>query len=197
MRLRPSLFAAALAGALGLVAACGSPRPAATPPRPATAPTAAAPRPADAPPPGAPPPGAPRPDGAPGAPRPGGGGTPADGIRTRLGDRVAAPATEVFQNVKVLTALSAGQLLNAMEGFNQALGVRCSFCHVPGQWASDAQEEKGVARGMVTMTHRLNETGLREAGVGGATVSCWTCHRGRAHPEALGGEPHEHRGGDH
>ena len=101
---------------------------------------------------------------------------------------MSAPAPEVFENVRVLTALSAGQLLAAMEGFNQALGVRCSFCHVPGRWASDSLGEKEVARGMVRMTAALNETGLREAGVGGASVSCWTCHRGRPHPEEPGGE---------
>src|SRR3970040_1895205 len=41
------------------------------------------------------------------------------------------------------------QVLQTMNAFNDSLGVECSYCHVAGDFASDAKREKQVARQMI------------------------------------------------
>jgi hypothetical protein len=67
-----------------------------------------------------------------------------------------------------------------MRDWGQALGVQCSYCHVPGNFRSDANPHKNIARGMVKMTARINGELLPPV-VGAAEeprVTCRTCHRG-------------------
>ncbi len=95
-------------------------------------------------------------------------------------------------NAKVLPAdIGADRLRGTMVGFSNALGVRCSFCHVGGEdvplagrdFASDANPNKDIARGMLRMTWTLNrETLPAIAGVNKPQVSCYTCHRGTTKP---------------
>lgn len=97
-------------------------------------------------------------------------------------------------NARVLPAdIGADRLRMTMVGFARSLGVRCTFCHVGQEgtpltsidFASDANPHKDIARGMIRMTMRLNETDLPAIlGVSQAPrVTCFTCHRGAAHPE--------------
>src|SRR4051812_42686528 len=44
------------------------------------------------------------------------------------------------KNLKILTADDT--LMDAMRGFNEALGVECVYCHVQGDFASDANPRK-------------------------------------------------------
>jgi hypothetical protein len=109
-----------------------------------------------------------------------------------------APAAQQ-RNLKVLPAdMPQAQLIDVMQSFNRALGVECSYCHVPGNFASDANGHKEVARGMLRLTERLNRELLPEiSGLGEPRVSCFTCHRGAALPAtAPGVQPagHRHRG---
>lgn len=98
-----------------------------------------------------------------------------------------------ISNARVLPAEIGQERLRAtMVGFARALGVRCTFCHV-GQdgaplntldFVSDANPHKDIARGMLRMTQRLNETDL-PALLGDSQaprVTCFTCHRGSTTP---------------
>lgn len=122
----------------------------------------------------------------------------------------AAPATAAAagRNLKVLPHdLSREQLLAIMRTFTRSLGVKCNHCHVvtattPKEqldFASDAKEEKQVARVMIQMTNQINREWLTrvdqaesqkkaDAASAPATMSqprvgCWTCHRGQVEPE--------------
>jgi hypothetical protein len=99
-------------------------------------------------------------------------------------------------NARVLPAdIGADRLRATMVSFSRSLGVRCTFCHVGQEgaplttfdFASDANPHKDVARGMLRMTQRLNETDL--PAILGASqaprVTCFTCHRGSSHPERM------------
>jgi len=93
-----------------------------------------------------------------------------------------------MKNAKVFPAdIPRAQLIATMKGFTQALGVRCSFCHVgtEGQplstydFASDAKPEKEIARAMLRMAGDLNKRVLPAIpGLEDAKVTCFTCHRG-------------------
>jgi len=85
------------------------------------------------------------------------------------------------RNLQVLPAdIPQARLIAIMRDWGQALGVQCSYCHVPGNFASDANPHKNIARGMVRMTNRINNELLPPV-VGVAEqprVTCATCHRG-------------------
>lgn len=108
---------------------------------------------------------------------------PIRAIRESLGARASLPATEVFQNIQTFRTLTADELLNTMAGFNRSLGVRCTACHVGGNWAAEDKPDKTVARHMSTMTARLNAEITAATGQAGTPVTCWTCHRGAEHPQ--------------
>jgi photosynthetic reaction center cytochrome c subunit len=95
------------------------------------------------------------------------------------------PTEQVQKNIKVLTGLPQSQLIPVMNYMSSSLGVRCTFCHVntDGKWdfAADTKPEKGTAREMIKMVMTLNKVNF-----GGANeVSCYTCHRGRSHPQSV------------
>lgn len=108
---------------------------------------------------------------------------------------------EKFENLQVLPKdIETRQLLDAMKGMAQALGVRCWYCHV-GQEGQDLSEfdfisdEKGakqVAREMIKMVRTIREKTMPEVarimreveGHADANprANCFTCHRGKPHP---------------
>lgn len=91
------------------------------------------------------------------------------------------------KNLQVLKADTYGP---AMRAFTQALGVQCNYCHVmepTRDMASDDKQTKKTARMMLQMVMHANE--MIGAGVGKPAaevvrVQCWTCHRGKAIPDA-------------
>lgn len=99
-----------------------------------------------------------------------------------------------FKNLKVLPQnISKDSLHQLMDGYNEALGVKCNFCHAPKangerglDFASDAKKEKGFARHMITMTQNINqkefnfENSARPDTIN--IVTCGTCHRGQKEP---------------
>lgn len=87
-------------------------------------------------------------------------------------------AGEHYKNVKILNAMPASHLIEAMRSFNLALGTNCEFCHVQGDFASDQKEHKLMARKMIAMTHNINQTTFE----GKNEVNCFTCHKGQGHP---------------
>ena len=111
-------------------------------------------------------------------------------VFTRTGSMQTGPAAkadtpktagEVFKNIQVLKDMPADQLDRVMGIFTGALGVKCSFCHVPDQWDKDDKEEKRTAREMIKMTLATNKEFFK----GRTEVSCATCHAGRTHPMSM------------
>ncbi len=102
-----------------------------------------------------------------------------------------------FKNLKVLPQdISKDSLHDLMDGYNEALGVKCGFCHAPKSngergmdFASDAKKEKGFARHMITMTQNINKNDFNFANSSRPdtinVVTCGTCHRGEKEPSAF------------
>jgi len=101
-----------------------------------------------------------------------------------------------FKNLKVLPKnISHDELNKVMHSFNDALGVKCNFCHAKPKegeqhpdFASDEKPEKSIARKMIKMTNRINKKffhGKTKVGDADAVlaVQCATCHHGEPHPE--------------
>ena len=92
-------------------------------------------------------------------------------------------AEDGFKNLKILPKdISKDSLMNLMEGYNKALGVKCNHCHTMDK-SSDKKHEKEIARHMIKLTNELN---LKEfAPIGEQyknAVECATCHRGSTKP---------------
>jgi Photosynthetic reaction centre cytochrome C subunit len=91
------------------------------------------------------------------------------------------------------------QVVQVMQGFNMALGVQCSHCHVemagaapnangqiPIDAAPDDKQTKKTARVMMKMVADINNTLGSQIGKPAADVvrvQCVTCHRGAAIPK--------------
>jgi photosynthetic reaction center cytochrome c subunit len=80
----------------------------------------------------------------------------------------------------------AVRLLAVMEyGFSKSLGVNCTHCHDPNNWASEEKLTKQVARDMWDLVGKLNRELLPEIpnlSSPMAVVNCTTCHRGQVIP---------------
>jgi hypothetical protein len=79
------------------------------------------------------------------------------------------------KNLKILKDENIGMV---MRGFTVALGVPCTFCHVQGDFASDANPKKDIGRYMIAMTRDINA----KFPDGKDHVACYTCHRGSNAP---------------
>lgn len=107
-------------------------------------------------------------------------------IRESIKGRESEPAGEVFKNIKNFTKMPAGRLLAVMQmGYSRSLGVDCTHCHTPDDWASDSKQPKVIARDMQVMSSKINGELLKNMeSLGGrqAIVNCTTCHRGSVKP---------------
>ncbi|MFB1512114.1 MAG: photosynthetic reaction center cytochrome PufC [Thiocapsa sp. C3-sup] len=91
-------------------------------------------------------------------------------------------ATEVNENVQVLTDLDALELARLMQAISTwvAPDEGCEYCHNTENLASDEKYTKIVSRQMLQMTRDINTNW--KSHVAGTGVTCWTCHRGQAVP---------------
>ena len=96
-------------------------------------------------------------------------------------DASSKPAEEVYKNIQILKGLPAERLPVVMGLFAQSLNVKCSYCHVDGDFASDSKPTKQTARKMYEMVKAEN----RDSFGGADAVSCWMCHRGSVKPEPV------------
>ena len=103
----------------------------------------------------------------------------------RAQEHAATPATDQpksaeqqFKNIQVLKAIPAEQLIPSMQFITASLGVECDFCHVEHAMDKDDKKSKLAARKMITMVLALNQAHFN----GELEVTCYTCHRGAAHP---------------
>ncbi len=69
-----------------------------------------------------------------------------------------------------------------MRTFTVALGANCGFCHVQGDFASDENPKKEIARHMIEMTQHLNQQFNQARNDTKTYVTCYTCHRGANEP---------------
>ncbi|HVN06677.1 MAG TPA: c-type cytochrome [Bryobacteraceae bacterium] len=88
------------------------------------------------------------------------------------------PPGRHFPEPKNLKLLKPEHLMETMGAFRMALGVRCDFCHVQGDFASDEKPQKEIARKMIEMVHDING----HFPDGKMHVTCYTCHRGAEEP---------------
>jgi photosynthetic reaction center cytochrome c subunit len=84
--------------------------------------------------------------------------------------------------ITALTGLSVPQFETEMRHFVQALGVNCGGCHARGNFASEDNPRKAVARRMIEMTKALNKQAFA-AYVPAEGESCFTCHQGELAPK--------------
>ena len=98
-----------------------------------------------------------------------------------------------YKNLKVLPKkTNKKEMDSVMHHFATALGVRCNYCHQYNaeqkamDFASDANEKKGIAREMLKMTYKLNKKYFHVNDSKSLTakleVNCYSCHNGKAHP---------------
>jgi photosynthetic reaction center cytochrome c subunit len=94
-------------------------------------------------------------------------------------------ASTVYKNVQVLKNVSTGAFGRLMVSMTTWVAPQqgCGYCHVAGNFASDAKYTKVVARRMLQMTIAVNTTYTNH--VGGVGVTCYTCHRGMNNPSQI------------
>lgn len=80
------------------------------------------------------------------------------------------------KNLKILPLDT--NLRKVMTEYRLSLGVECTGCHVKGDFASDENKHKDIARKMIVMTQEINA----KFPDGKIHVTCFTCHRGEEHP---------------
>ena len=107
-------------------------------------------------------------------------------LREQIKGREKEPAALVFENIKTFERMPAGRLLNIMEmGFSGSLGVTCTHCHNPNDWASEEKPQKQIARDMMAMVGKINGellTAIDNLESDRPAVNCTTCHRGQVKP---------------
>jgi len=98
-------------------------------------------------------------------------------------------------NLKVLPKDTPPEdVIKIMKGFAGSLGVECKFCHQINpqthklDFASDAKNDKQIARTMMQMTRDINENFMSKVNDPDAKpedkhVTCGTCHRGHEMPQ--------------
>jgi tetratricopeptide (TPR) repeat protein len=108
-----------------------------------------------------------------------------------------AQIPDTFTNLKVLPKdIEKPELVSIMRSFSSALGVRCTHCHVGENpvdlssvdFASDAKDNKKIAREMMELVGEVNSILARDIGSmrpNPLQVRCVTCHHGLATPETL------------
>jgi hypothetical protein len=90
-------------------------------------------------------------------------------------------AEEQFKNIQVLKGIPAEQLIPTMQFISASLGVECEFCHEPKAFDKDDKKTKQTARKMMEMMFAINKDNFE----GHREVTCYSCHRGNAHPQAI------------
>jgi photosynthetic reaction center cytochrome c subunit len=106
------------------------------------------------------------------------------GAAARPADTAASgprKAEEQFKNIQVLKGVPADQIFPTMQFISASLGVECEFCHVQGKFEKDDKKPKQTARKMMEMMFAINKENFD----GHRAVTCNSCHRGNASPQAI------------
>lgn len=107
-------------------------------------------------------------------------------LKALIAGREQMPADSVFSNIEIMKDFPAIRLLAIMEyGFSNSLGVTCTHCHDPSDWAGESIPQKQVAREMWKMTGSINRellSAIENLSSEMPVVNCSTCHRGQVIP---------------
>ncbi len=107
-------------------------------------------------------------------------------LREQIKGKENEPAEKVFKNIQNFRGVPASRILAIMSfGYSRSLGVNCTHCHKPDNWASETKPTKQIARDMQSMSGKINQELLPaiKGLVGRNTVvNCTTCHRGETKP---------------
>jgi photosynthetic reaction center cytochrome c subunit len=110
-----------------------------------------------------------------------------------LGAQTPRPTVVDSPAVKVLTGLLAPDFQEEMNYMVQAVGGGCNTCHVRGNFASEDNPKKIIARRMLEMTRGINKQFFPdhkpkpgESVLG--RVTCYTCHQGETTPKLPPGQ---------
>lgn len=103
---------------------------------------------------------------------------PAQDATAKPASHEVPTAEQKFKNIQVLKGVPADQLIPAMQFITSSLGVECEFCHVEHAPDKDDKKTKLAARKMMSMMFAINKSHFE----GEREVTCYTCHRGAAHP---------------
>ncbi len=112
----------------------------------------------------------------------------ASSVLASIAGKEQQAAGQVFKNVQYLANTDARTFVSIMnEGYAKALGVRCTHCHVPDDFASDELRPKRAAREMQTMHRTINQQlaqmkHINTPASSNRAISCIMCHRGAAIP---------------
>ena len=94
------------------------------------------------------------------------------------------PSSQVYQNVTGQLANTPARTLLAIMnvGYARALGVRCTHCHVEGNFASDEKRPKRAAREMQVMHRAINQAlanmeNIQTPKTENRAINCATCRR--------------------
>ncbi len=110
-----------------------------------------------------------------------------DKLNSAIDGKQDSPATAVFQNIQLFKKASAGRVLGQMRSWTRALGVNCTYCHVPPQWEKDDMAPKVTARSMDKFEDDVNDLLKNIKSItDDPHVGCFTCHRGQPKPEGSG-----------
>ena len=92
-------------------------------------------------------------------------------------------AGQTYENVKVLSGLTTNEFNRLMVSMTEWVSPEqgCTYCHNTENMADDSLYQKRVARRMLQMTQHINSD-WKANHVGGAGVTCYTCHRGQPVP---------------
>ena len=96
-----------------------------------------------------------------------------------------AKSIQAFKNVKVLTDLNPADFMRLQAAMTAWVSPQqgCGFCHVAGDYASDANPHKAAARTMLAMTRHINTDWKSHVGANG--VTCFSCHQGQPVPAQI------------
>jgi len=104
----------------------------------------------------------------------------------------AIPGQPKWKNLKILPKdLTQFEMNKIMDKYEQALGVKCNFCHVMNKetgvhsYELDDKPEKEMARKMILLTNDINQKHFNYSNkaVAPETVTCYTCHSGKTIPD--------------
>jgi hypothetical protein len=87
-----------------------------------------------------------------------------------------AQAPSRFKNIQVLKGMSDAEIQRTMASWAKQLGVKCTACHVQGDFATDEMKQKKTARLMYQMVQVLNQQDFFKAGE--RKADCFLCHKG-------------------
>jgi hypothetical protein len=88
------------------------------------------------------------------------------------------PFAGPYKNLKLL---KPEQVQPAMVAARTGFGQACAYCHVQGDWASDANPKKAASLMMFSLSDEAN---AKFPADGKRHVGCYTCHRGEITPPA-------------